>query len=369
MPGGTGGKPVQKLEGEGEDRNICGDGPQTEGRSLRPAPAQAQRHRAAASRRGPSQPVTAPQTPHLPAPPHSAPWGISTSVYSPQSRSPRSAPSPPLPKASLPPLAPRTPPSWHHMRGGHHQRTARPLPTAMQAHACGRSHLGGPEIRGLGSTSVSSGGYIALGDMGLYVIMALWSPPQAGRQRRPGPLCRLGDGGTVVPSAGRETESLWSPLQAGRWRRCGPLHRSGDRGSLVPSAGQEMEALWSLPQVGRLRHRGPLCRLGDGGGGPGQPGLPLHSAPAPPPEPEADTWDPLRHPRDWQPVTPESSRVNTGGIFLCCPHVLMHRRSKAIVKRSKIPPLGKKEKNRSPQKQPTAANKLLFTIQQYAKNT
>ena len=134
-----------------------------------------------------------------------------------------------------------------------------------------------------------------------------WSPLQAGRRRLPGPLCRLGDGGTVVPSAGREMEGPWSPLQAGRWIS-----------------------------------------------GPGEPGLPLHSAPGPP-EPEADTWDPLQHPRDWQPVMPESSRVNTGGVFLCCLHVRVHKRSKAIVKRSKIPPLGKKERNRSPHKQPTAA--------------
>ena len=177
----------------------------------------------------------------------------------------------------------------------------------MRAHAYSSFHLGGPEIRGLGFTSVSSGGCIAPGDMGLQVIIALWYPPQAGRQRRPGPLCRPGDVGSLVPSAGQEMEGPWSPLQAGRWIS-----------------------------------------------GPGEPGLPLHSAPGPP-EPEANTWDPLQHPRDWQPVTPESSRVNTGGVFLCCLHVRVHKRSKAIVKRSKIPPLGKKERNRSPHKQPSAA--------------
>ena len=177
----------------------------------------------------------------------------------------------------------------------------------MRAHAYSSFHLGGPEIRGLGFTSVSSGGCIAPGDMGLQVIIALWYPPQAGRQRRPGPLCRPGDVGSLVPSAGQEMEGPWSPLQAGRWIS-----------------------------------------------GPGEPGLPLHSAPGPP-EPEANTWDPLQHPRDCQPVTPESSRVNTGGVFLCCLHVRVHKRSKAIVKRSKIPPLGKKERNRSPHKQPSAA--------------
>lgn len=269
VPGGARGKPVQKLEGEREDRNVRGDGPQTEGRGLRPAPARAQRPRTAASRWGPSQPITAPQTLHLPAPPHSAPWELV-----PLSIARRAvllqAQLLPLPHGKPPTPAPGTPPSWHHVRGGHHQHTAGPGPMATQAHACGR-HRGGPEIRGLGSTCVSSGGCIAPGDVGLHIITAPWSPPQVGRSRCCGPLCRLGDGDALVPSTGRETEAPWSPLQVRRWRRRGPLCRLGDGGAMVPSAGREMEGPWSPPQAGRWRR---WTRA--------SPGLPLHSAPSPP---------------------------------------------------------------------------------------
>ena len=47
----------------------------------------------------------------------------------------------------------------------------------------------------------------------------------------------------MVPSAGRETEAPWSPLQAGRRTDRGPLRRLGDGGTMVPSAGWEMEAV------------------------------------------------------------------------------------------------------------------------------
>lgn len=79
--------------------------------------------------------------------------------------------------------------------------------TATQAHACGR-HPGGPELRALGAISVSSGGFIALGDVGLHIITAPCSPLRVRRRRRPGPLHRSGDGSALVPSAGRETEAV-----------------------------------------------------------------------------------------------------------------------------------------------------------------
>lgn len=207
VPGGARGKPVQKLQGEREDRNVRGDGPQTEGRGLRPAPARAQRCRAAASRRGPFQPITAPQTLHLPAPPHSAPWELV-----PLSIAHRAvllqAHLLPLPHGKPPTPAPGTPPSWHHVRGGHHQHTAGPGPAPWP-----RKHM---PAAGTMEALRSEAWAPLLCHQGGALLQETWVCTSS---RHRGPLRRSGDRGAVVPSAGREIEGPWSPLQAGRWRR------------------------------------------------------------------------------------------------------------------------------------------------------
>ena len=194
VPGGAGRKPVQKLEGEGEDRNVHGDGPRTEGRGLRPAPALAQRRRAAASRQASSQPVTAPQTPHLPAPPHSAPWGLV-----PMDAAPRAVllkarllfPSPRQVSHS----SPRDPPPWHHMRGGHHQHTARLGPTP---------HKHTPVAGTLEALSSEPWAPLPCHQEG----SLLWETWVCTSSRHRAPLCGLGDGGALVPSTSRETEAV-----------------------------------------------------------------------------------------------------------------------------------------------------------------
>ena len=155
--------------------------------------------------------------------------------------------------------SPRDPPPWHHMRGGHHQHTARLGPTPHK-----HTPVAGTQ------EALSSEPWAPLpchqeGSL-------LWETWVCTSSRHRAPLCGLGDGGALVPSTGRETEAV-------------------DQG-LARAA----SALSTRP-----------------------------------PMPEADAWPPC----DQQPVMPESSCTNAGGVFLCCPNIRVHRRSKAIVKQSK----------------------------------